>query len=179
MFFISTVFSFWGMLKISKLFFLNNFFSLLLILLYVLNIDQIDVGGYDLIRTTFYPGLIGMPILLFTIYYFLKNQYNIMFVLLSLLFWVHLPTAFPFLAIFFCFFMGRGQYKELSKYVIGITFFIISLCLYMFLVHRQMVLSMGNNLPDWCDYLGKMVTYGHISAYYLFQNIGILEMQEY
>jgi hypothetical protein len=45
--------------------------------------------------------------------------------------------------------------------------------MYLFVLKKLIPISIGYTIPEWGNYLSKMMAYGHVSAYYLFHNLAI------
>jgi|GEM_PF-7045723 len=161
-------FSFFVLAKLTSLF-THSFVAILVTgILVALNVNLTVIGNSRLFMTSFAPFFIATPLALLAIYYFFSGKYSLLFVVTPLVVWIHFPSGFYICLILSLYFLFTKQVLAVAKRNwVALIFFLVSMTPYIYLLLIQLR-SVDSPLPNWGVELLKILTYGHISLYYIF-----------
>ena len=124
LFFIGNYFTFLLIFYISKLLFKNNFISLLSVLLFLTN--KSALGGQSIVFPDFSQRIIGLPIMLFSIYLFLKNKYYSAMIMNGFAFIFHGWLGIPLFFLYLFYFSINCKKIGMLKIIKYVSLFLIS-----------------------------------------------------
>lgn len=129
----------------------NKLVAYLSILFLILMRDVMNISGYSMIDKIVFPAFLVIPLMLFSLTYFIKEKYFLMFVFLSMSFYIHVIMSIFLIAIYGLYFLFN--YKQITKRLIfyGVLF-IISL-IPLFLNSGVIAQANGFVLETWLKFL--------------------------
>jgi len=162
MFILYLIFSFLFILaiyKISYLLFENKYISYIAILLLITT--KPVLGTDQTFRIITLPITIAIPIILFSLYYFLKNKFIVAFLLLGISFNIHGLSSVYILATFIFYLILKFKSINKKRFLMGLLIFLISITPLLIKASESTKLSLYNADKEWFNLI-KSIDKSHV-----------------